>query len=303
MDHQDEKTKKQFSFGQRAAVFAPTALATIGLPALLHAPLPLEIAGLVAAYFVAQKSPEIYGAMGEHLPFLPTLAAHERADGEWTILDRLLGRHYPQNQLETPEEEEAYPKDGSEEEEIPPPREGDQSGSLFPLTPHDETLQLGYVLASGQRFDPHFDQFFESGCFISAVQGSGKSILVGRIIEQFGKCGGPSVVFDHKGEYWPVTELPFINGLRAGSASLAAKAGPDVFVLTPESAAAFVKKVQTERKQAIIHLPSYGDNWLERAEIVSAVGRELMRYSRYERENGRTPIPCLVVMDEAQLYI
>jgi hypothetical protein len=91
-EENEEQQLAPLSLGQQAAVFVPTAAAVCGLDAVLHAPLPLAVAGLVGAYYLTRKSPTIYEAMREHLP-LPALANKERAPGQWSLMDRLLDRH------------------------------------------------------------------------------------------------------------------------------------------------------------------------------------------------------------------
>ncbi len=183
---------------------------------------------------------------------------------------------------------------------------------VFPSYPHDETIVLGKVVKAGQRFDPHFNQISGKGFVACAVQGSGKSQLMGRIIEQGGKCGAPIIVLDHKGEYPPILDLPFIDGIHAGSAEMAGV--PKFFELTLKNVDEFVWMVMEERCVAIVNLPSYGgpdDKWLPKAEIVAAVGKSLMRYAIRQRKldmaNGLPPgstlLPCWLLLDEAQLYL
>jgi hypothetical protein len=167
--------------------------------------------------------------------------------------------------------------------------------------PENETLRLGVDIKKKRRFDPWINDLFGKGMIVAAVQGSGKSMLCGLIIEQAAKCGAPAFVFDHKGEYPEIVDLPFVNGLRAGSDRLRSRV--NCFELSADNAYDFVQLVMQERYQAIIHLPSYGDGWLDRAEAVAAVGSALMRYSAYQRECGNPIIPALVFQDEAQLYI
>lgn len=167
--------------------------------------------------------------------------------------------------------------------------------------PENETLRLGVDVKKDRRFDPWINDLFGKGMIVAAVQGSGKSMLCGLIIEQAAKCGVPAIVFDHKGEYSGIVDLPYVNGLRAGSNRLRSKL--DCFELSVDNADDFVQMVMQERYQAIVHLPSYGDGWLDRAEVVAAVGNALMRYAAYQRECEIPLIPCLVFQDEAQLYI
>jgi len=167
--------------------------------------------------------------------------------------------------------------------------------------PDNETLRLGVDTKKKRRFDPWINDLFGKGMIVAAVQGSGKSMLCGLIIEQAAKCGAPAFVFDHKGEYSEIVDLPFVNGLRAGSDRLRSRV--NCFELSADNAYDFVQLVMQERYQAIIHLPSYGDGWLDRAEVVAAVGSALMRYSAYQRECGNPIIPAIIFQDEAQLYI
>ncbi|GCE49269.1 uncharacterized protein DUF87 [Thermosporothrix hazakensis] len=322
----------QFTLGQKAAVFAPAAAIGLAIPALLHAPLPAEILGLVGAWALAAKSPEIYAALRNQLP--PTMAAdleklRERkerrlAAGEYTVMDRLLGRHLqPAQQLDAQgvqESEEEEDAERSEEASLTP---------VFPPYPDDETLRLGQAIdretlrelvntyaqnrkqyatteVVGRRFDPHIDALFGAGMTVAAVQGSGKSILCGLVIEQAGKCGSPAIVLDHKGEYATLGELPFLHVLLAGGPEAQRQAEQlrlPFFALTPATVSAFVQKVMQERLQAVVLLPSYGDGWLDRAQIVAAVGQGLMRYAQRQRAQSQEIIPCLVLLDEAQLYI
>jgi hypothetical protein len=168
---------------------------------------------------------------------------------------------------------------------------------VFPPYPENETVCMGKVAATGQRFDPHFDGFFGKGFIAAAVQGSGKSMLCGNIIEQAGKCGVPAIVLDHKGEYDPITELSMLNGCRVGATN------EFDIMLTPENAYQVVSTMFENRYQMIVHLPSYGDGWIDRARIVAAVGKALMKYASVQRQQGNELLPCLVELDEAQLYI
>lgn len=215
-------------------------------------------------------------------------------------LKRLAGMKTPPVLPESKPKDDTFATgtDESEEEAMPP------VSPLFPVYPKNERLDLGHVLATGQTFAPHFNALFGKGVIASAVQGSGKSQLLGRLIEQAAKCGVPMVVCDHKGEYAPVTELPFVNGLRAGSAELRGQTEDcRYFELTTKNADQFVAQVMMYRYQAIIDLPSYGDSWLARAEIVAEVGQALMRYAAKQRKMGALLLPCLVALDEAQLYL
>lgn len=201
-----------------------------------------------------------------------------------------------------------------------------RSNAIFPDYRPDETLRIGQAIDKealaklisahqkrekapvviGSRFEPHINSFFGKGVILAAAQGSGKSMLNGLIIEQAGSCDVPVIIFDHKGEYAPIVELSYLNGLIAGGEQAqrkATKIGASYFHLTIENAQHFVAKVFAEHCQAVIMLPSYGDSWVARAEIVAAVGQALMGYAAQRRAEEKVVLPCLVFLDEAQLYI
>lgn len=307
MEDQKEVISVKPTFGQTMKVFIPAAaVSTIGLEAVLHAPLPLAVGGIVGAYILARNSPEIYEKLRGHIP-LPAPEQKERKPGEYTFTDRLLGKHMREGVTQVLPEPEAVTEPlqmesggvlettAIEATEMQRGASGPQP--FFEQFKANETLQLGHVAGTEQRFDPHVNGLIGQGLIAAAMQGWGKSQLVGRIVEQCGKCGMMVVLFDHKGEHETITELPYINGLRAG-----ADASAD-FQLTAENAPEFVRLVMKKRHQAIINLPSYGIKWLDRAIIVAAVGRELMNYAEEKRRNRQRVMPCLVLLDEAQLYI
>ncbi len=308
------------SFGWKMAVFGmSTAISTIGLEGILHAPLPAEVMALIGAFVLARKSPQIYGKIKKHLPdpiirLIEKANAHE--DGEWSFVDRFVwGKHLhgdpPATRSADEETDEGI-------ESLPP---------VFPAYRQDETLRLGQAIdrealtklteafqrdprsritVTGQRFEPHINALFGKSMILAAVQGSGKSMLNGLVIEQSGECDAPVIVLDHKGEYVPITELTHLSGIIAGGESARKKAeklGVSYFALTTENAYAFVEKVISEHLQAIVVLPSYGDSWLARATIVAEVGQALMRYSGRMRQEEKKVLPCLVFLDEAQLYL
>lgn len=199
--------------------------------------------------------------------------------------------------------------------------------AVFPRYRADETLRIGKAidkdaLASmisaclkdqrcrldvpGQRFEPHVDALFGKGMILAAVQGSGKSMLNALVVEQAGACDVPVILLDHKGEYTSITELSHLSGMIAGSPDAKKKSdkmGVPFYELTLGNVDEFVATVISEHRQAVIPLPSYGESWIARAEIVGEVGQALMRYSARQRAEDKSVLPCLVFLDEAQLYI
>ena len=319
MIEQEKREKREaypdFSISQKLATFGTSAAVMVGGPLLLHAPLPAEIGGFGLALALAVNSPKIYAQLRSELP-APLVEMidgmikrkNERAaTGEWSTLDRLLGRHMYGEKVVQPKEA----KPGIHTEALPDEREAEKLSevttllsdldAIFPHYPEDKTLRLGHVVATGQRFDPHFNSIMGKGMIAIAVQGSGKSQLCGRVVEQADKCGVPALVLDHKGEYKTIKELPEANVLIAGSD---ASVEPADFILNTENALGLVEAMFAKRCRVIVDLPSYGvDNWLARANIVMAVGRALMEHAGLQRQRRQRILPCLVFLDEAQLYL
>jgi hypothetical protein len=163
-----KETYPDFSFGKKAAVFGSSAVATMGLPLLLHAPLPAELFGLAAAVALAANSPRIYNEMRESLPepltnlldgIIERKIAREET-GEWSTWDRLWGRHMrgnipmssqsgSDNEYEGPQEPELQRR--PEREEVP--------GDELPVPP---TVKKGtFVLSSVlEQFTPTLDRIY-----------------------------------------------------------------------------------------------------------------------------------------------
>lgn len=267
---------------EKAKYFGVTGLMTL---------IPAEVIGmggtgllvaLAAGGLAAYWSEEVRDLIIDKLP-TPKHATSRNSKLEWLFTGRTSGMAIQQ------------PKDGSEDlhtEKLPDTIEG-----VFPQYVERDTLRLGRVLATGQRFDPHFNSLVGQGMIMAAVQGAGKSQLTGRTIEQAGKCGMPLMALDHKGEYDTITELPYVNGYRAGAMS------EFDFQLTADNARELVEQMMVNRYQVMVNLPSYGTSWLARAEVVAAIGKALMEYAAEQKQRRMKLLPCLVLLDEAQLYI
>lgn len=291
---------------------------TIGIEGFLQAPLPAEIGVLIGAFLVAKNSPALYAKLKEMLP--PEVMAwlgSAPKEGKRSTLDIWLGRQPKKIVDANPNEQHSDQRTDTPAPVI--------EGPIFPEYRADETLRLGQAIdrkalttltkaaqlnkrveVAGRRFEPHINALLGKGMILAAVQGSGKSMLSGLVIEQAGECDAPAIVLDHKGEYAPIAELPQLSGLIAGGAyaqKMAEKRGLSYFALTTKNADAFVKMVISEHLQAVVILPSYGDTWLGKAEIVAEVGQALMRHSARMRQEDQKVLPCLVLLDEAQLYI
>lgn len=202
---------------------------------------------------------------------------------------------------EEDEEQRSVPTLPLPETELEPSApEPPQHELVFPRSPVDETLGLGRVASSGQRFDPHIDTLNGEGLIVAGTQGAGKSNVAALIGEAAGRCNMPTVIFDLKREYHTLIDV-VPNGLRAGHVSIQHDVGPGYFVLDEESAADFVHEVMSNGYQAIVDLPSYGDSLEESARVITAVVNGLMNWSQAQRPEDR--IPCLVMLDEAHWFL
>ena len=172
--------------------------------------------------------------------------------------------------------------------------------SVFPRSPHDETLTLGYLTKVGAlaRFDPHMDMLLGKGLIVAGVQGMGKSNIAALVLESASRCDMPAVMFDLKREFHTIVDVA-PNAIRAGHESLQGSL-PGYFVLSVENTDEFAQFVMTGKHQAIIDLPSYG-TLTEAAKVITAVLNSFLAWAKAQGEDNC--IPCLVMLDEAQMFL
>src|SRR5690348_10832755 len=97
-DDEEDVTPIPLTLGQRAMIGASSALITAGLPAILHAPLPIEVGGLIGAVVLAVNSPKWGAQLREEMPWLDSWlerreqerAAGSRPPHEWSFIDRFI---------------------------------------------------------------------------------------------------------------------------------------------------------------------------------------------------------------------
>ena len=263
------------TLGQRALVFAPTALGLDALMLLLHAPPPAEIGGLVAAIVLAAQFPKFYASMRTSLPaplqeFLDTQAERKRmrvTRGEWSTWDRLLGRHL--YDAEPHEAEEAAP---AEDEEYP--------------EEFSDYLDLGPTL------QPHADRMLSGRKVILGVSGSGKTNTMNVYIEEVGALEpAPAIIlFDTDDEnraicntnkkYWP--NPAWMDKTRG---------------LTKESAFNTAQDILEQRYQCVVNLQSYDD------EEAAWIMINMIKGVRAWQEAREIRIPCEIVLDEASVWL
>lgn len=165
----------------------------------------------------------------------------------------------------------------------------------------DELLRLGFLAKSGTetRFDPHMDDLLGKGLIVAGVQGMGKSNIAALVLESASRCDMPAVMFDLKREYHTIVDVA-PNAIRAGHESLKCSL-PGYFVLSVDTADEFAQLVMTGKHQAIIDLPSYGEDLNVCAKVIAAVLKALMKWSKGLSDTDR--LPCLTMLDEAQVFL
>jgi hypothetical protein len=149
-----------FSLAERLRLAGPTALVGVGLPTLLHAPLPAELAGLGVAVYLAVKFPSVYTELKGMLPepvmdLLDGMIRHKeerKATGEWNQWDRLMGRHLREVRYEAVDEgedEETEEREGEKEAQSAPEGTDASSTLIVPLAPHFRAM--AHLLADTSR--------------------------------------------------------------------------------------------------------------------------------------------------------
>lgn len=308
------------SFKHRATVFTSTALIGMGLPALFHAPLPLEAGGLIAAITLAIKCPQIYAAIKTNLPapiveFIDSRAEQlerRRQSGEWSVLDRIMGRHLHGSDEE---EEELSDEDfeaslramgideqviadhmeeryvGVQREQVvDPPKTNNnnqqqQAVAIGRYAGDDPSMQLD--LAS--NFLPDINMVLKEGIFATGVKGSGKTGVLARIIEQIARVaalverrGIPLVIFDKEGDLQSLLAM-LPNGCIADA---------DHWYTA--------EQIITGRLQVVVNLQA----WLkaeDQARAMVMLVTELIEYTSGQKPKDR--LPCPVFLDEGQYWL
>ncbi|GAC1628570.1 MAG: hypothetical protein NVS4B11_26660 [Ktedonobacteraceae bacterium] len=224
---------------------------------------------------------------------------HEEDDDQavFTKLKRLVGIDPPRR--------DPVPRNGMQQEnadrrDVAPEQKQSQQ-PVFPHYSQDERLSLGYLAKVGRlaRFDPHMDMLLGKGLIVAGVQGMGKSNIAALVLESASRCDMPAVMFDLKREYHTIVDVT-PNAIRAGHMSLQGSI-PGYFVLSVENADEFAQLVMTGKHQAIIDLPSYGEDLTAAAKVITVVVKSLMVWSKAQAEDDR--LPCLTMLDEAQVFL
>jgi hypothetical protein len=147
-----------FSLAERLRIAGPTALIGVGLPTLLHAPLPAELAGVGLAVYLFMKFPHVYTGLRESLPE-PVMDAldglirrkeERKAAGEWSVGDRLLGRHLTAQERMDTQEEAMVPEaeEPAGEEAIQPPPEAVDDAPTLTMPRAPRFREMAHLLTN-----------------------------------------------------------------------------------------------------------------------------------------------------------
>ncbi len=146
-----------------------------------------------------------------------------------------------------------------------------------------DTLELGDLR-------PHADTAFSHRMAILGMPGSGKSNLIAVLVEELGQFDTPLLVFDHKPEYEPLCQRPYLSNPERLNAQ----------TLSPQHAAATAQRIMEERLQVVIDLSSYAND-AQAALVMTELIAGVLRYQK-ARTNGER-IPCTFVLDEAHYWL
>lgn len=172
-------------------------------------------------------------------------------------------------------------------------------GGFCDAGPDDEILDLGQVLQSKLPFKIHVNRTFGEGLFVAGNQGSGKSVLLARTVEQFCKCKVTCIVFDLKPDFYTIA-AKYPTAINAGHPDHASQFGGGYYSVTVDNVDQFVADVMTAGNQVIVNLPSYEEPDTQ-GEIIAAIIEALMRWGRELDEQLR--FPCYVFLDEAHNFL
>lgn len=293
----------------KAGIVAVPGAVTLLVDLLAHGGYaPIGITGVVLAC-LACNSPKILETAGKNKQLLVALSTHD----EWRArLDRLSDGHFTKQisklQRERPDLFERSEQssmvdvpmrraqaDNNEMEPLQP----STGASFFERFPQNETMYLGRVVTTGQRFDPHIDWLLGDGGVIAGQPGAGKSNLLGLMATGAARCGMAAIVIDYKREFYTLNQV--VEGFCwAGHPGFAAEAGESYYALTAETAADFADIVMSWNFLAVIDVPSYAGRANELAETLTALLNALMDRAQAQKESER--LPCLLFVDEAHNF-
>jgi hypothetical protein len=133
-------------------------------------------------------------------------------------------------------------------------------------------------------FTPDIDLVVSEGVAAFGVKGAGKSNVCARLVEQLSRYPIPYVLFDTKGEYMSLADIP-----HAGT-----------FVIATANRCPTGYEIITGRLHVVVDLRSWESDEGAALAMAQVLG-ELFAYTSTQEPVERIPCPCLI--DEAQYWL
>jgi hypothetical protein len=300
--------EKHYPVKQSAAMAGGTAASMLALDLLAHfGPTGLVVGG-IASYVAWKHGPEILEQVQSLIPqrYLPEPQPktdqgerpemdEQQPTGDRSFWDRALG-HHPKRAAEPGQNNPNEIIQGQQPGHAAPTG----NGSYFERFPVNETMRLGVVAETGQRFDPHIDWFFGDGGIIAGQPGAGKSNLIGLMATSSARCGLATIILDYKREFYTLREVVEDSFCWAGHESFASEAGDSYYSLNKDNARELAEIITAFRFTTVVDVPSYAGRANDLAETITALLNGLMDVAQHTAEHDR--LPCLIFVDEAHNF-
>lgn len=163
-------------------------------------------------------------------------------------------------------------------------------------------IELGRIIETGDRLDPHINRILGKGMLLAGSQGTGKSNIVGLLAQCATGCQMPYLIIDFKGEFYPLCDLA-PTGLRAICPIDGEDPSEQTFFLDTGTARDLARKMMEEFRQVVLDVPSYNGDSDYVAQVIAALLHALMDYARDVRKQGLEPWPALIITDEAHNFL
>ena len=299
-EEEDEAEQPSVPLSQTLGFGAGTFLAAGMLDLLAHlGPTGLVVGG-IAAYVASRHGPELYGQVRGALPSAPTREASRqhrhtprrrrgaRERGRRSVLDRALGR-FPEEE----DEAEPEPEDRSfereetvivDEFEETPLETSSRQTTWRPAPPiaHPLVLAPDLVLEA--------NEIVGVGINIFGLKGSGKTVTMVRLAEQFARWRVSEVLFDLKGD-----GVSLVTGRRPDGRPYVPNGFVGVRGHAPRG-----RSVLSGQLQAVYDLRTW-QTPEQMAGLICVVVEEMLETVATTAE--RELAPCLVFLDEAEYWL
>jgi hypothetical protein len=283
-----EEEKRPLSLGQSLSYGTGTFLAAGLVDLLGHlGPTGLVVGGIVA-YAVAKHGPELVEQVREALPSPPAppavprhvKQAHTARQGggsKRSILDRTLGRF--------PAQEDTPLEDVDTVLVDEPETEGE------PLRPMRwSAMQIAHPIRLSPNLVLEADEIVGAGINVFGVKGSGKTVTVARLAEQFAPWRISEVVFDIKGDLDSL-----VTNRRADGRAYVPNGYVGVRGCAPSGRSVLANGLQVVYDLRTWQTPE------QMATLVCVVVEEMLETVALTPEGDLAP--CLVFLDEAEYWL